>query len=56
MNVNRWRTDDAGLPAVTEAELPAVTKEVQLGGTKAYKVDFTGPGGKKKGGPFAGGM
>ena len=56
MNVNRWRVDDAGLPAVAEAELPGVTTEIKLGEAKAYKVDFKGPGGNKKGGPFAGGM
>ena len=56
MNVNRWRVDDAGLPAVTEADLPKLTTEVMLDKTKAYKVDFKGPGGKKKKGPFAGGM
>ena len=44
-NVNRWRRE-VGLPEVTEAELPSVTTEVQLGGTKAYKMDFRGPGGK----------
>jgi hypothetical protein len=54
MNVNRWR-GDAGLGNVTEAELPKVTTEVMLGSTKAYKVDFKGPGGKKKMPPFAGG-
>ena len=57
MNVNRWRGDDAGLPHVTEADLPKVTTEVMLGTTKAYKVDFKGPGAKKKKmAPFAGGM
>ncbi|MGL6097594.1 MAG: hypothetical protein ACRC7O_17570 [Fimbriiglobus sp.] len=54
-NVNRWR-GEAGLDPVTEAELPTVTSELNLGGTKAFKVDFRGPGGK--GGmmtpPFAG--
>ena len=54
MNVNRWR-DEVGIARVTEAELPKVTTEVMLGGTKAYKVDFKGPGGKKKMPPFAGG-
>lgn len=45
-NVNRWRTDFVGIPAVTEAQLPGVVKEIQLGGIKAYRVDFRGPGGK----------
>jgi hypothetical protein len=55
-NVNRWR-DEVGVRRVTEAELPAVTKEVMLGTVKAYKVDFRGPldpTGKKMG-PFMGG-
>ena len=55
-NVNRWRADDVGLPKVTSAELPTVTKEIMLGSTKAYRVDFRGPGGKGMGkGPFMGG-
>ncbi|MCE9565215.1 MAG: hypothetical protein K8U57_24550 [Planctomycetes bacterium] len=45
-NVNRWRKGDAGLPEVTEADLPSSTKEVQLGATKAHRVDLRGPGGK----------
>lgn len=52
-NVNRWRTDFVGLPPTTAADLPTVAKEIQLGGTKAYRVDLRGPGGKGgKGGPF----
>jgi hypothetical protein len=54
-NVNRWR-DEVGVSRVTEAEVPKVTTEVMLGSSKAYKVDYRGPGGKKKMGPFAGGM
>jgi hypothetical protein len=54
-NVNRWRTGDVGLPRVTEADLPTVTKEVQLGGVKAHRVDFSGPGGKGGMGPCFGG-
>ena len=46
LNVNRWRTGDLGLPEVSEAELSGVTKEIMLGATKAYRVDFRGPGGK----------
>ena len=54
-NVNRWRKGDAGLPEVTEADLPSVTQEVQLGATKAHKVDIRGPGGKGgMGGPMMG--
>ena len=54
-NVNRWRTDFVGIPAVTNVK--DVVTEIQLGGTKAYRVDFRGPGGKGggMGGPFMGG-
>lgn len=44
-NVNRWRTDFTGIAKITEAELPSVTSEILLGTTKAYRVDFRGPGG-----------
>jgi hypothetical protein len=54
MNVNRWR-DEVGIARISEAELQKATTEVLLGGTKAYKVDFKGPGGKKKMPPFASG-
>ncbi len=56
-NVNRWR-NEAGLPKITEEELPASVTEVDLGGVKSYKVDFQGPGGKTGMSgmpPFAGG-
>ena len=57
-NVNRWRTDFTGIAKVTEAELPGVTTEIVLGTTKAYRVDFRGPGGTSAGGgtrgPFQG--
>lgn len=43
-NVNRWRKE-VGLKDVTEADLPGVTTELQLGDVKGYKVDFRGPGG-----------
>jgi hypothetical protein len=60
-NVNRWRTDFAGIRRVTDAELKAMTKEQkgikeQKFGEKAgYRVDFRGPGGKSSRGkpPFA---
>lgn len=51
-NVNRWR-GEVGLPPVSEAELPNVTKEITLGDVKAYRVDFSGPGGKGRMPPFA---
>jgi hypothetical protein len=44
-NVNRWRRQDVGLKEVTEAEVPSVVTEIDLGGTKAYRVDYRGPGG-----------
>jgi hypothetical protein len=44
-NVNRWRTDFVGIPAVKDLK-DAVT-EIQLGPTKALRVDFRGPGGGK---------
>jgi hypothetical protein len=55
MNVNRWR-DEVGIPQVSADAVPRVTTPIQLGDTKAYKVDFKGPGGKKKMPPFAGKM
>jgi hypothetical protein len=57
VNVNRWRTDFVGIPRITQAELPTVAKEIQLGPTKAHRVDLRGPGGKGGKGrpPFAGG-
>jgi len=45
MNVNRW-IGEVGLKSVTDADLPGLSKEVQLGATKASRVDFSGPGGK----------
>lgn len=45
-NVNRWRVDFVGVKRLTAAELPAATKELMLGTTKAYRVDVRGPGGK----------
>lgn len=44
-NVNRWR-GEVGLKDVTDADLAAETTPLTLGETKAYKVDFRGPGGK----------
>jgi hypothetical protein len=55
-NVNRWRKE-VGAAEVSEAELAKVTKEIDLGKTKAYLVDARGPGGT--GGmmpPFMGGQ
>ena len=52
-NVNRWRKE-VGLKDVTEADLPAVATEVQLGDVKGHKVDFRGPGGTSGMPPFMG--
>ena len=53
-NVNRWR-GEVGLPAVDDAGLKDVVKEIALGTLKAYRVDFKGPGGKGgMRGPFQG--
>ncbi|MCS7022907.1 MAG: hypothetical protein NZU63_13895 [Gemmataceae bacterium] len=51
-NVNRWR-GEVGLPPAQESELPKIVSEVMLGEVKAYRVDFTGPGGKNRMPPFA---
>jgi len=51
-NVNRWR-GEVGLPPVTEADLSSLVTEVKLGDAKAYRVDFSGPGGKNRMPPFA---
>jgi hypothetical protein len=51
-NVNRWR-GEVGLPAVSPTELSQVTTEISLGDVKAYRVDFSGPGGKSRMPPFA---
>jgi len=42
-NANRWRSE-LGLKEATEDELPGLLKEVNLGKTKASRVDFRGPG------------
>ena len=43
-NVNRWRTDFVGIPAVKD--LKDAATEIQVGGKKAYRVDIRGPGAK----------
>jgi len=55
-NVNRWR-EQVGLSAITEAELPTTTKELDVAGAKVLFLDVTGPGGGKAGpmGMMAGG-
>ena len=57
-NVNRWRTDFTGIAAVTAEDLPKVTTEFLVDTTKAYKIDFRGPGGSGAAGgargPFQG--
>jgi hypothetical protein len=57
-NVNRWR-GQVFLPPITQEELTAQLKEVDLGGTaKASVVDITGPQGRILGAliPVAGGQ
>ena len=44
-NVNRWRKDFTGIAEVTAEQLPTVTTEFSVDTTKAYKIDFRGPGG-----------
>ncbi len=53
-NVNRWRADFTGIAKVPEAELLQVTTEILLGTTKAYRVDFRGPGGPSAAGGMRG--
>lgn len=43
-NLNRWRTQQLGLPAATEAELPKLTTTVEVTGGTATVVDFAGAG------------
>jgi len=42
-NVNRWRTQQLGLPAVDEAGLAPLLTPLDLADTKANLVDMTGP-------------
>ncbi len=48
-NVNRWRKGDAGIDAVSEADLPKSLTEIKLGTVNAYRVDIRGPGPKGDG-------
>ncbi|MBI3418063.1 MAG: hypothetical protein HY043_22465 [Verrucomicrobia bacterium] len=41
-NVNRWRTQQLGLPAITAAELPTATSSLDVLGGKAMLVDMSG--------------
>lgn len=43
-NLNRWRTQQLGLPAATEADLPKITSQVPVSGGSATVVDFSGEG------------
>lgn len=43
-NINRWRTQQLGLSAATEADLPKISSEVPISGGKATLVDFAGEG------------
>lgn len=42
-NVNRWRREDLGLPATTEADMKRDLKELKLAGVPAYYVDLHSP-------------
>jgi hypothetical protein len=42
-NVNRWRTQQLGLPATDEGTLPSLLTPLDLPDTKASLVDMTGP-------------
>jgi len=42
-NVNRWRTQQIGLPAVQESDLASLLTPLDLPDTKANLVDMTGP-------------
>src|SRR5262249_19218501 len=45
-NLNRWRTDQVGLPKMTEAEFKALDiPTFQVGGTPGKYFDLTGPAG-----------
>jgi hypothetical protein len=43
-NLNRWRTQQLGLTAATEADLPKLTSQVPVTGGVATLVDFAGEG------------
>ncbi len=43
-NINRWRTQQLGLAAATEADLPKLSSEVPVTGGSATVVDFAGDG------------
>ncbi len=43
-NINRWRTQQLGLPAATEADLPKISSQVPVSGGSATLVDFAGAG------------
>jgi hypothetical protein len=44
MNVNRWRSDQLGLPPLDDAQLADAAKTIKVGGADGKFVDFTGPG------------
>jgi len=53
-NINRWRVEQAGVPAITEAEIETKCKVLTVDGHKVVIVDVAGLGGKGGGmkGPF----
>lgn len=44
-NINRWRQQQLGLPAATEADLATLAEKLTMDGSEATLVDFTGTGG-----------
>ena len=44
-NINRWRVEQAGIPAITEAEIETKCRVLMIDGRKVVVVDVSGPGG-----------
>jgi len=45
-NINRWRVEQAGVPAITEAEIESKCRVLTIDGRKVVIVDVSGPGGQ----------
>jgi hypothetical protein len=43
-NIDRWRVQQLGLEPIGDAELKKLEGKIEVGGTKATRVDFVGPG------------
>jgi hypothetical protein len=46
-NVNRWRTDQLGLPPLDKEQFVKASEEVRVDKVRSIAVDFTGPGNPK---------